>query len=405
MFLTERRLRMPIAMGIAILGVACGQDSRAAPPPESGGPAASPRPVPTTEVQPTPTPLIEVTPRVEIAPTTPPTELKRERTFTGTYIGTTSEGRDVGFVVESGNIIHLFSIKYNIPGCPTDNMLAVAKDPPIKQNSFSFTEFDALQGTRVTIQGTFGPDSNVWKGNADIDCKGSKLQVGWSASFVELNPQTQIPPEVLVTRIPNLKIPQGLFLPGENLQNPYGFSVTTEKGDWFLVAAFDSLYPVPKGWLISTIVGEDNGLLLYAKGGVELEGRRPNKKPEIAIQIGGSEGGVDTADTIEQAFTKIEKVRTSAPQTSIVRKSIIDAKRGYIFTERTLDSGVKSYRLIVASKLYSKGMGRETFRTLTADAEGQAWFDYYPVTRAIVANWASTIDNSTVGVALPERLP
>lgn len=233
------------------------------------------------------------------------------------------------------------------------------------------------------------------------------LPEGFLGQSAQQRQESQVPPEALA-RIPDIKIPQGLFLPGENLR-PEGelpVTVIAEKGDWFLVMRLDSFYPVPKGWLITTNFGEENGILVFAKGGIELEDTYPmrfNKESDIEIQIGGMASR--DKDTPEQAIARIEEQLRSLPNFSIIKKEIVDPKRGYILIEGTNDSGIKYYKLFLFSKMYMWAAGIEVIRTTTAVAHTQEWSDYYPVTRAIIANWTSTKDNITAGVVLPERLP
>ncbi|MDA0770583.1 MAG: hypothetical protein BZY79_03470 [SAR202 cluster bacterium Casp-Chloro-G4] len=230
--------------------------------------------------------------------------------------------------------------------------------------------------------------------SASNPCK-EALSASWFAIPVEIYEAPEISRELL-TLLPDLAIPKDLFIEEDGDDNIYEFGqVLDTKDDWVLVAVFDSIFPVPQGWLIWG-TGKEDAILLFSRGGIVINEFMFEPKPEIVITIGIWAGDYQTA---EEGVFELQELANGQPEFSTIGYEVIDDKAAYIFLQVQLENGNIRYILYYISQ-FPDG----SFRAIKALADGEDWDSYYPVTRAIIEGWASAAEGKYLGASLPESL-
>ncbi len=197
-----------------------------------------------------------------------------------------------------------------------------------------------------------------------------------------------------VALIPDVEIPDGLFLPEAGASNfDEDFTgVLYSKGDWILTRNIESILPIPSGW--TTFAPSIHEIYIFFSPNGDLE--------HPAIQIRKSYIGRDVdADTSEELLAEIEKAAKSA-SVSILKKEIIDANKGYIFASIETETGEKRYFLRLLSK-YDRNPSGEFFHDFSVSTDQEDWATYYPIIQAMVEHWRA-LDGTPLGVTLPDTL-
>ena len=298
--------------------------------------------------------------------------------YDGIYRGTTSQGSRMEIQIVKNSIFSLSVEKYDTPNCDNqyNSISTIFGDPKVEiVEGIFFVDFNDMK-----IQGSFTSPTEI-SGTMEIKnyfCEES-AKFTWSASS-EFTPTSSIPTEDLLPLIPDLEIPEALFIAdagSSNISEPV--EVLLVQGDWSLVKGANSIFPVPAGWTIEENLFEI--YIVFSPEGVLWE-------PSIRIRFGdlGDIGDDRTSEEImDEMITSAEEY--GFPASSFKRK-VVDANRGYF---SFYDGEDNLY-------LFSKDT-QGLFHFIQISTAPEDWDNYYPIIQAIVDHWVD-LDSKPLGMAI-----
>lgn len=315
----------------------------------------------------------------------------------GRWAGVTGQGEIFEFTIDNGGISS-YKVGWQIPGCEYSGMESTGGQSRGVVEGIQFT----VEDDAVTFMGAFTSE-NTAVGTIEIDplfCE--SISTTWSAvpSYLyEPPPLPQLSPELLA-RIPDLEIPEGLYSPEAGSENLQDYSaILGQEGDWYLVHAFDSIFPVPAGWS-SYGTGNEDLILAYHMDGLEYPGccglEDFNLAPEVLIVIGRL---WDPSMTPEEHLMGVISAVSQESTAELVYQEVVDPGRAYLIFEQDLEAEVDNYVIVIFS-----GPVDGWIRSLAIYVDQPVWEDYYPIVREIAANWAASVDNSIIGIHLPTSI-
>ncbi len=333
--------------------------------------------------------------------------------FDGNWVGLTGLQQKLEFEILDGSVTSM-DIEFTIPGCNGDSPLGFqfgSSDHSV--NDDGFIDMDLGGEYEVSVDARFLSFTDGIGFLEFTDSNPCNVSMATEFTIVPRDRQVDTPPDLrLAERLPTLSIPPELFLEDWKETNPFdSTALIAATGDWLLLRAFESIFPVPKGWAVVTS-GQTEATAFFAPGGVTVEGDlnvglsiAPD--PEVNIVFGqmiGSnyaDSGVALAEITKGILAPVEGF-----EFEVLGSDVIDDDRAYLIF--SVDNGIDLAftRIIVMSQMV---------RTL--DASVPAWDlttvtvntprlpDYYPVIRAVLQNWISANDGTVMGVSLPAEVP
>lgn len=195
--------------------------------------------------------------------------------------------------------------------------------------------------------------------------------------------------------IPDLEIPAGLFFPdkGDSNFDPAAGRALYVQDDWIVYAnLMESILPVPSGW--KTIETGQDTYILYSP----LEDW---EQPAIRVRLSISAYDDDATTSAVPVAEFVNQVK-EVPTYSLLKQEILDDNTGYVFGVMSTESGKKRYLLQVFSK-YAYNPSGKFFHVYSVFTDQADWEAYYPLIRAMLANWHA-LDNTPIAVSLPDTL-
>jgi len=321
--------------------------------------------------------------------------------YDGTWAGTTSEGEDIVFTIESR------AVTFVVIGFTSDEC---AEDSPMSAQAFG-TPLGAVEGGKLTarlaglyvaeINGSFTSESTA-AGDVTLQlgsrCGGVRA-LTWAADLLaEGDPLPgsdewfgQTPPNGV---LPDLSIPDHLYDTTGGASNfDQQSGVFETDGVWYLVGSqMESFIPVPSGW--TTEEDGSNTLFMFSEeldlviGFDSFEGT-----PEgyVLLGVDGFEGDDRSAqEALDSVVTEM-----TAGGFEIMASEVVDESRAYFVARQdsTLFLGV-----------LSQNPARGWYHTLISVFDDRAqWDEYYPIVRAMIEGWYGLYDNP-LGFSLPADL-
>jgi hypothetical protein len=359
------------------------------PPSDTPDPTDTLLPATDTPVPPTDTPAPIDTP-------IPPTVHAVQTDYDGYWQGTTSQGKEIYFLVEENGIAAI-EVSFDIPGCESFSPWSISYGENrhyISENEFSFTEAGLA---KLAITGSFSSSAEA-TGTLKITCD-EDLNTTWTASRSD-SLATPAPDPEYAALIPDLEIPEHLFSPDEEASNFYG-SPLYSGGDWYVVGSAwsESVLPIPGGWTQEES-GKATFIAFSPDGNVDRIGPGSVR---ILLTTYGSHGDTRTS---EEFVAEMEDQARGSPDWGLLQKEIVDTEKAYILFRVEGDAGKELIWLLVCSRepLSEDGESGGWFRTFVAIAHEEDWADYYPIIRAMLENWYGIWHDNPLGVALPVEL-
>lgn len=262
-----------------------------------------------------------------------------------------------------------------------------------------------VEVSKVEVRGVwrFTPNTNA-EGTVKIECNKQRIEATWTATrggTVTVAPvptatptptRTPTPAPVqpdLIGRVPDLKLADDLLKRQAGAANFDQWTrVLQQKGDWFLAASFETVFPIPAGWT-TFHTGSEFAYILFSKTGNPRE-----EASRVEIKLSADLSRKTSAERIAEVEAQIKGLSNY----TIMKSEAIDPTKGYVFYKVGLESGKKRNVLSVLAR----PTPYESYFTATAFSYEEDWGDFYPIIRAIIENWSN--DGKFMGVSLPGSL-
>ena len=328
----------------------------------------------------------------------PPEPLQIE--YDGLWTGTTSQGEDIGFRVEAGEVTMalLRRIPEVCPGSYVDSMQAY--DPPLGHVHSDEVHITLGEGGDQ-IDGTFESKTTA-SGTATMQCA-TPVEVTWEAERTG-DADTDLPQDDWygatppAEALPTYDIPDHLCDTEAGAANFDDMTVYFDNNDdWYLVGTWlRSFIPVPAGWTI-TETGSGVTMFHYSdqRNLADIAWESLNEG-EVVTFLSVETTSPSVTDAIETLTGSLG----SDPAARIVESEVVDDTHGYVVVDSTTPDQAHSRILVTFADNIEAGW----IDSFTAVTSTQSFAEFYPIITSMLNGWYS-IHGAKLGPPLPESLP